>query len=208
MSYSELTERQRELLQYIEKTLQKEQRFPSYREMAKALGVSAVGTVQDHMSALEDQGIVEKSGKSWRLSGARQAPSISVPIVGEVAAGALQDAYEVAMGATTISPELLRTKSLKSNDLFALKVRGESMIDAGIQPGDLVIIQKSGDWKSGDVVVADVEGEATLKELQMPKKSGEPIKLVPHNSKLETILIPANEKFRILGKVISLQRYF
>jgi repressor LexA len=208
MSYSELTERQRELLQYIEKSVHREQRFPSYREMAKALGVSAVGTVQDHMGALEERGIIEKSGKSWKLSGARQAPSISVPIVGEVAAGQLQDAYEVAMGATTLSPELLKSKSVRSQDLFALKVRGESMIDAGIQPGDLVIIQKSGDWRTGDIVVADVEGESTLKELQLPKKSGDPIKLIPHNAKLETILIPANEKFRILGKVISLQRYF
>ena len=176
--------------------------------MAKAWGVSAVGTVQDHMGALEERGIIEKTGKSWRLSGARQAPSISVPIVGEVAAGALQDAYEMAMGATTLSPELLKTKNIKTQDLFALKVRGDSMIDAGIQAGDLVIIQKSGDWKSGDIVVADVEGESTLKELLLPKKSGDPINLIPHNAKLDTILIPANEKFRILGKVISLQRYF
>jgi repressor LexA len=208
MSYQELTQRQRDLLTFIEKTVQQEQRFPSYREMAKALGVSAVGTVQDHMGALEERGIVEKSGKSWRLSGARQSPSISVPIVGEVAAGALQDAYEVAMGATTLSPELLKSRNLRTQDLFALKVRGESMIDAGIQPGDLVIIQRGNDCRSGDIVVADVEGETTLKELALPKKSSDPIRLIPHNSKLSEIQIPANEKFKILGKVISLQRYF
>ncbi len=209
MAYQELTQRQRDLLQFIEESVQREQRFPSYREMAKALGVSAVGTVQDHMGALEERGIVEKQGKSWRLSGARQSPSISVPIVGEVAAGALQDAYEVAMGATTISPELLKAaRNPKAQDLFALRVRGESMIDAGIQPGDLVIIQKGSDCRSGDFVVADVDGEATLKEIALPKKSSDPIRLIPHNKKLSEIRIPANEKFKILGKVISLQRYF
>jgi repressor LexA len=112
------------------------------------------------------------------------------------------------MGATTLSPELLRTKNVRGQDLFALKVRGESMIEAGIQPGDLVIVQKGSDCKNGDIVVADIEGEATLKELQLPKKSGEPIRLLPHNSKMAAIQIPATEKFRILGKLISLQRYF
>lgn len=202
-----LTERQRELLEYLQNYVSQEQRFPSYREMAKALRVSAVGTVQDHVQALIDNGSLEKEGRKLRLAQNRQVPVLTVPIVGEVAAGALQDAFEVALGALTVSPDLL-SENARPQDLFALRVRGESMIDAGINPGDLLVIHKGARVRSGDFVVADYEGEATVKEIELPKSKSSPIKLIPHNSSMKPIEIPANEKFQVLGKVISVQRYY
>ncbi len=204
---SSLTERQRELLEYLQECVNQEQRMPSYREMAKAMGVSAVGTIQDHIQALIDNEYIEKDGRKLRLAQMRQVPVFTVPIVGEVAAGSLQDAFEVALGALTLSPDML-SKNSKPQNLFALKVRGESMIDAGINPGDLIVVDRGLQARSGDFVVADYEGEATVKELDLPKKKGMPVRLLPHNSEMEPIEVPANEKLRILGKVVSVQRYY
>jgi repressor LexA len=202
-----ITDRQRELLEYLQAYVNKEQRFPSYREMAKALHVSAVGTVQDHIQSLVDGGYLEKEGRKLRLAQSRQVPVMTVPIVGEVSAGSLQDAFEVALGAVTLTPEMLR-ETPKPQDLFALRVRGESMIEAGINPGDLVVINKGSSVRSGDFVVADVDGEATVKEIELPKNKTLPIKLIPHNSRLSVIEVAQNEKFRILGKVVSVQRFY
>jgi len=202
-----LTDRQRELLEFIQSHVSQEQRFPSYRDMAKAMKVSAVGTIQDHVQALVDNGSLEKDGRKLRLAQNRQIPVLTVPIVGEVAAGALQDAFEVALGAVTVTPELLKERA-GPQDLFALRVRGESMIDAGIQQGDLIIVHKSARVKNGDFVVADYDGEATVKELGLPKTKGAPVLLIPHNSRMSPIEVPASEKLKILGKVVSVQRFY
>jgi repressor LexA len=202
-----LTERQRELLEFIQAHVSQEQRFPSYRDMAKAMNVSAVGTIQDHVQALVENGSLEKDGRKLRLAQNRQIPVLTVPIVGEVAAGSLQDAFEVALGAVTVTPELLKERA-GPQDLFALRVRGESMIDAGIQQGDLIIVHKGARVRSGDFVVADYDGEATVKELELPKTKGAPIKLIPHNSRMSPIELDPSEKFKILGKVVSVQRFY
>jgi len=201
-----LTHRQLELLRYIESVIQSEQRVPSYREMAKALNLSAVGSIQDLVKTLIEKEFLEKGEKGLRLAGARQSPVMTIPIVGEVAAGAMQDAFEVAMGSLPLSPDLLPARST-SEDFFALRVSGESMIDAGILPRDILVIYKKARVRSGDIVVASHRGEATVKEYRAPKKSGDAVELIPHNKKLKPILVPANEEFQILGKVISVQRY-
>lgn len=202
-----LTDRQRELLEYLQECVSQEQRMPSYREMAKAMGVSAVGTIQDHIQALIENGSLEKDGRKLKLAQLRQVPVLTVPIVGEVAAGSLQDAFEVALGALTLSPDMLG-KHTKPQDLFALKVCGESMIEAGINPGDLIVVDKGISPRNGDFVVVDLEGEATVKELDMPRKKGMPVRLLPHNSDMEPIEVAADEKLRFLGKVVSVQRYY
>jgi len=195
------------LLEYLQDYVSREQRFPSYRDMAKAMGVSAVGTIQDHIQALVDNGSIEKEGRKLRLTQNRQASAISVPIVGEVAAGALQDAFEVSLGALTITPDMMREKA-SPKDLFALRVRGESMIDAGINPGDLLVIHKEARVRNGDFVVVDYDGEATVKEIELPKLKSSPVRLIPHNSTMQPIEVPATEKLRILGKVVSVQRFY
>lgn len=202
-----LSDRQRELLQLIESSVQQEQRVPSYREMAKKLGVSAVGTIQDHIQALIRFGYLEKKGKTLRLSGHRQGPSLNVPIIGEVAAGAMQDAFEVALGTLQVNPNTIKNPKASEN-YFALKVRGESMIEAGIFEGDFLIVDKSAKTRSGDIVVAAHLNEATVKTIQYPKAKSDPITLIPENRSMKPILIRANEDFSVLGKVVALQRFY
>lgn len=212
----ELTARQRELLEFIRETVSGEGRMPSYREMAVALGVSAVGTVQDHVHALVDAGHLEREtigGKTLlKIAEARRVPAVGVPILGEVAAGSLQDAYEVSLGTLPLSPEFLpsslKSKSASAGDsLFALRVKGDSMIDAGIHAKDFVIVQRGATVRNGDIVVASVRGEATVKEIQMPKRSGDPLILIPHNSRLKPIEVTPDENVQILGKVVAVHRY-
>lgn len=207
MSSKNLSDRQRELLKLIENSVQQEQRVPSYREMAKKLGVSAVGTIQDHIGALVRFGYLEKKGRAIRLSGHRQSPSLNIPIVGEVAAGALQDAFEVALGTLQVSPATLRHPK-DSEAYFALKVRGESMIEAGIYEGDFLVIDKNAKTKSGDIVVAQYQNEATVKTIQYPKNKNDVITLIPHNRTMKPMQVKASEEFQVLGKVVSLQRYY
>jgi repressor LexA len=202
-----LSDRQRELLQIIEQGIQQEQRMPTYREMAERLNVSAVGTVQDHIQALIRCGYLEKKGRKLRLSGHRQSPTINIPIIGEVAAGSLQDAFEVALGTLQVSPNTIRNPK-GSEAYFALKVRGESMIDIGIFEGDFLIVDKAARTKSGDVVVAQHHNEATVKTIQYPKTKNEPLLLIPQNARMKPISIKPNEDFNVLGKVVALQRFY
>ncbi|HVJ65555.1 MAG TPA: transcriptional repressor LexA [Bdellovibrionota bacterium] len=202
-----LSERQKELLNFIEACVHQEQRIPSYREMAKHLGVSAVGTIQDHIHALTKFGYLEKKGRSLRLSGHRQSPTMSIPIVGEVAAGALQDAFEVALGTLQVSPATIRNPK-NSGAYFALKVRGESMIDIGIYEGDYLVVDREAKTKSGDVVVAQHLNQATVKTIQYPKSKSDPVALIPQNAKMKPILVDPDEEFQVLGKVVALQRFY
>jgi repressor LexA len=205
--HSSLSPRQLELLEYIQETCHNEHRMPSYREMAKALDVSAVGTIQDHVNVLVEKGHLVKDGRNLKLTENRSSPMLSVPIVGEVAAGSLQDAYEVALGTIAVSPHLLDRKAA-ANDFFALRVKGESMVDAGIYHGDYVVVRKNVRPKTGDFVVADVNGEATVKELKLPSGGENRVTLIPHNTSLKPILVDADENFKILGRVVAVQRYF
>jgi repressor LexA len=181
--------------------------MPSYREMAKALGVSAVGTIQDHIKALIEEGYLSKGERGVMLAEERQSPYIGVPIVGEVAAGTLTDAFEVSMGTLPL-PRTEAGVSAKTNPdhFFALRVSGESMRDAGIFPHDFVIVNRKSPVKNGDIVVASVNAEATVKEIKFLKNGG--CELIPHNSRFEVIKVaPQNDAFRLLGKVVSIQRY-
>jgi repressor LexA len=182
--------------------------MPSYREMAKALKVSAVGTIQDLVQILIERGCLCKDGRNLKLAENRSGPMFSVPIVGEVAAGALQDAYEIALGTLPISPLLLHSSKSDNNAYFALRVKGESMIEAGIHHGDFVVVRRNARVKSGDIIVAAWQGEATVKEVQFPDKaSGNKVHLIPKNRSMKTIVVPADEDFSILGKVVCVQRY-
>ncbi len=202
-----ITSRQRELLEYVQKTVHGEQRMPSYREMAKALGVSAVGTIQDHIKALIEEGYLLKSEKGLSLCEERQVSYIGVPIIGEVAAGTLTDAFEEALGTLPLPRiEMGLNARTSPENFFALRVSGESMKDAGIFPKDFVIVNKKASIKNGDIVVAALNSEATVKEIKFLKNGG--CELIPHNSRFESIKIaPQTENFKLLGKVISVQRY-
>ncbi len=198
---SQLTERQKELLEHIRSQVASYGRMPSFREMAKALDVKAVGTIQDHVKALIQKGHLTYEQEHLCLVELPRVDNfMEVPIIGEVAAGSLQEAIELNLGTLPF------WASKPSKSLFALKVHGESMIEAGIFPKDTIVADSKLGVKSGDIAVVSVSGEATVKEIHWPKKKSDPVCLRPRNSSMKDILVEPTSEFRVLGKVVALHR--
>lgn len=200
---AQLSKRQSELLDYIEKVVGNDHRMPSYREMATALKLSAVGSVQDLVRALIAKNYLQKNGKHLTLSRRRQSPVTHVPLVGVVAAGGLTPSFESQLGVLAVSSQLISSK--KSKNLFALRVQGQSMIDAGIFEGDFVFVSSKESIKSGDTVVVRMGEETTVKEIYFKSKG---ITLRPRNAKLSDMHFDENasKELNILGKVMMVQR--
>ena len=194
-----LSPKQLAVLECIQDETSQLGRPPTYRELAHALGGVAVGTVQDHIRALLKKGFLEKmEGLSRGFRLIHQRGTHEVPLLGRVPAGRPIEAIEQAQGSISV-PASLR------GDLFALRVVGESMIDAGILDGDLVVVRQGPHAENGDIVVAMIDGEATVKYLE--RKSGH-VRLLPANSKFKPIEIPAHSENVIQGKVVSVQRFY
>ncbi|MFT4570776.1 MAG: repressor LexA [Hyphomicrobiaceae bacterium] len=179
-----------------------EGRPPSVREVAAAMGFSAVQTAAQHLQTLVGEGLLNKEpgrARGFRLPErrGRSAPTRLVPLVGQVQAGALTLALEEPEGYIAVQSQR------NANDLFALHIRGLSMRDAGIQPGDIAIVRRQSDASSGDLVVAMVDEEATVKTL---RRRGRRIELHPANPDFEPI-IPNPNDIEILGKVVEIRRY-
>ena len=200
---SALTSRQAELLCFIEGVANVEHRMPSYREMAAALKLSAVGSIQDLIKALLQKKYLTKQGRHIVLSAKRQSSVLQVPLLGVVAAGSLSEAIEHPMGVMAFSKQLVPAK--KNSRFFALRVQGESMIEAGIYQGDYVLVDAGSEARSGDTVVARFRGEATLKEIFFKSKE---IVLHPRNKTLKDIVIFEEQRseLEVLGKVLLVQR--
>ena len=175
---------------------------PTIREVQRAFRFKAVETARAHLEALVQEGrLMKRPGESRgfllpELEGLR-APKL-VPILGRVHAGALSTAIEDLDG--YISVEIEERKG----DHFALRVKGQSMTGAGIYPEDLVIVRRQTTARSGEIVVALVEDEATVKRLRI--KDGR-IELHPENSDFD-VIVPARFQCMILGKVIESRRSF
>ena len=179
---------------------------PSLREVRDHFGFRAVETVRAHLAVLVEEGrLVRQPGRSrgFRLPEARSLLRNSpagIPILGEVAAGGFEEAIENPQGKLPMDiPD-----SRELSDYFALRVRGESMTGAGIFPGDTVIVDRRTRPLSGQIVVALLEGEATVKRLVLGTDT---LELHPENPDFE-ILCPSPESCRILGKVVELRRRF
>ena len=148
------------MLAIIEAEISKSGRPPTYRDIAHQCGYDAVGTVQDHIRALIRKGFLHKEpGVARGIRLAHRTESIDVPILGAVPAGRPIEAIEEGW-VTSPSPPSWR------GDLYALRVTGESMIEAGILDGDFVIVHKQADARHGDIIVAMIDGEATVKTLE------------------------------------------
>lgn len=198
-SENPLSDKQLAVLECIRDALAQSGRPPTYREIARELGYDAVGTVQDHVNALIKKGFLEKPegfSRGFRL--AFQRGSREIPLLGRVPAGRPIEAIVEAQGSVPV-PSNLR------GELFALRVTGESMIEAGIMDGDTVIVRKQSHAEDGEIVVAMIEGEATVKFLE--KKSGR-IRLLPANPRFQPIEVPASTGDLIQGKVVSVQRFY
>ncbi|HUT79014.1 MAG TPA: transcriptional repressor LexA [Polyangia bacterium] len=176
-------------------------RPPTVREVQSAFGFRSVQSAREHLEGLVADGRLAKEpgvSRGYRLpDGAAGFPAALVPVLGQVQAGALTTAVE--------DPEegFLRVEGRPDGeDLFALRVRGESMTGAGILPGDLVIARRQPDADHGDIVVALVDDEATVKTLF---KRGRRVELRPANPGFEPI-VPDPSTLRLLGRVIEVRR--
>lgn len=172
---------------------------PSVREICAAVGLKSTSSVQAHLDALEQEGYISRDPmlkRSIRIVG--QAENITqVPIVGTVTAGAPILAVESIEGYFPYTGNVSRDKPL-----FALHVRGESMIEAGILDGDLVIAEKTPFARNGEIVVALIDDEATVKTFY--KENGY-YRLQPENSTYEPIIV---NDVSILGRVVAVMRYY
>jgi repressor LexA len=181
-----------------------EGRPPTIREVQRAFRFRAVETARAHLDALVREGrLAKRDGEARGLELPELATSERVglprlvPILGRVQAGALSTATEDLEGYVPIE---VRT----SGEVFALRVRGESMKGAGIFPGDLVLVRRQEEARSGEIVVALVEDEATVKRLRIRNRR---IELHPENPEFE-VIVPQPGACTILGKVIEVRRIF
>lgn len=201
-STQNLTPQQQALWEYVVRVFNQRGVPPSYREIQKQFQYKSVGTVQDHVQALLNKGFLKKTYNphSKRAIGfiPQYASKPSLAVLGEVAAGSPRESFSVELGTLNLGYES------SPHNHFALRVVGDSMIEVGILEGDHVIVQKDAIIQSGDIVVAVLEGEVTVKRLQ--KKKGK-VFLVPENKTMSPIEVETAD-FHIQGKVISLQRKF
>ena len=194
-----MKEREQSVYEYVVKTIRENGYSPSVRDIKEALGFKSTSNVQAYLSRLEERGLLYKeSGKSrtLRIGGEGEESFARIPILGNVAAGELSFAEENYDGYINfcVSP------SLAGESLFALRVHGTSMRDAGILDGDILIVEKTPYAENGDIVVAMAENETTVKKYY--KENGK-FRLQPQNDEFEPIIL---DEVEILGKVIAAMR--
>jgi repressor LexA len=198
-----LTSRQQKLLAYILDSIRSGGRPPTIREICRAFGYRSTGTARDHLRALEVKGHLKKlPGKSRGLV-PRNWPQVlraefpPMPILGRVPAGGPLLAEENIEGSLDLTEEFAGQK------VFALKVHGDSMIDAGICEDDLVVVRAQNHAEEGQIVVALVDGEATVKHLA--RRNGK-LWLQPANTRYQPI--PVEGDIKVLGRVIGVIRSY
>lgn len=202
--YEDLTQKQIEILYYIKNQVQKQGYPPSVREICKGVSLKSTSTVHSHLETLEVKGYIRKDPTKPRAieildrdGDSLFAPkkTIDVPVIGKVTAGQpilavehIEDTYPVPIDMAEKGP------------LFILKVQGDSMIEAGILDDDYVLVKQQNQAMNGDIIVALLEEEATIKRFFKEKNC---IRLQPENQSMSPIL---TKDVKVLGKVIGLYR--
>lgn len=182
----ELSERQRDVLEYIKSQLKQRGYPPSVREIGQALGMSSSSTVHMHLTQLEEKGWIKKDPTKPRAIEILDSEdehieeTISLPIIGRVAAGTPITAVENVDGFFSVSADFLGRGSH-----YILQVRGDSMIEAGILDGDMVIVRSQEVANNGEIVIAMLDGEATVKRYY---RKEDYIELRPENSAMKPII--------------------
>jgi len=200
-----LTDRQREVLEFIQSFTETHGVPPTVREIGGRFHVTPRAAF-DHLRALERKGYLRRRSTEGRTSraltlAARPSPAREVPILGRIAAGMPLLADENREGALPLDPAWIGGRG---DDVFGLRVRGESMINAHIVEGDLVLVRRQDHAQSGDIVVALVDGEATVKRFA---REGHAVLLRPEHPTMAPIVVREGEKeLRILGKVVGVVR--
>ncbi|MGH3443139.1 MAG: transcriptional repressor LexA [Nitriliruptorales bacterium] len=207
--HDELTPRQRRVLEVIHSHLEEHGYPPSVREIGEVVGLSSPSSVHAHLATLEDKGFLRRDPSKPRALEVRidpdsdldlrPAPARNVPLIGEIAAGAPVVAEERVEALLPLPRELVG-----EGDLFMLRVRGESMIEAGVLPGDLVVVRQQATVEQGEMCAVLIDGDATVKFFRRTR-SGE-IFLDPANPAFEPIPLDANQAVAIIGKVVTVLR--
>lgn len=207
---TDLTKRQQAVLQFITSFTDAEGRSPTLTEVARGVGSSAVSTIHKHVQHLMDKGYLARShgkGNNLVLTGegpeeaeatAPRSGARMLPFCGDVAAGT-----PLIPESRAIPVEVPNSIHREKGELFVLRVRGDSMVEDAILDGDLVVLQRKGDYRNGDRVVALLDGEeATLKEFRRDAKG---VWLVPHNPELEPKCY-SPDRVQIQGTLVGLMR--
>ena len=196
-----LTKKQDQIFEFIRKHVQDTGYPPTVREIGADFGISEKGAY-DHLNAIEKKGYIRRIPKKPRAIEILEfvpqklpQAAVEVPIVGRVAAGEPILASENVEGTLPVPREVV-----KEDTCFALRINGKSMVDAGIFEGDLVIVRSQNYADTGDIVVALLEDEATVKRFF---REGNKIRLQPENSMMSPIIV---NDAQILGKVVGLFR--
>lgn len=203
----QLNKRQIDILEFIRSFIREKGYPPSVREIGKAVGLSSSASIHTHLQKLEAGGYIQRNPSKPRAlevlqdSSLRQQTMIPIPLVGSVTAGQPILAEENIESTYPLPASLLGVKN--NDDLFMLTVTGDSMIDAGIFDGDIVLVRQQKSANNGDIVVAMIveDGEATVKRFF---REDNRIRLQPENDALEPIY---SSDVMILGKVIGVFRF-
>lgn len=192
-----LSEKQNEIFKYIKEILSQRGIAPSVREIGKAVGLSSTSSVQYNLNALEEAGYIKRDAnlkRTIRICGSAESVS-HIPLVGTVTAG-------VPILATQQIEDYIAISGVSGTNLFALHVKGDSMINAGIYDGDIVVVEQTPVAKNGEIIVALINDEATVKRFY--KEKGH-FRLQPENDKYEPIIV---DECAVLGRVKTLIRSY
>lgn len=194
-----LTRRQREILDFINRKIDGRGFPPTIRDIGKAFEIKSPNGVMCHLKALEKKGFISRQGKSARaIQVSERLSSHGMPFKGLVAAGAPMPAVE--------QDERFEFQELfPGSGQYALKVRGQSMIDAHIEDGDIIIVRDQQDAANGEKVVAVVDGEVTLKVIQRKKDA---VHLIPANGTMAAIVVDPSKDIRIVGVLAGVVRKY
>ena len=209
---NELNKREKAILKYIEKQIKENGYPPSVREIGKGVGLSSTATVHTYITGLEKKGYIKKENQKGRtlkllkggLDGQQKIEEktaysgkelVDVPVIGKITAGAPILAVENVTDTFPIPLDFVG-----NSESFMLTVRGESMIEAGILDGDYILVRKQDIARNGEIVVALIEDEATVKTFYREKDH---VRLQPENSTMDPIIVP---DCKILGRVCGVFR--
>lgn len=194
------SEKQAAILEFIRSELELKGYPPSVREICDAVGLRSTSSVHAHLTALEKKGLIRRDSTKPRALELLDGPVTrgkSIPLVGKVTAGLPILATENIEDYLVMPQHLLG-----QSNMFALRVQGQSMIEAGILDGDIIIVRQQEDAENGDIVVAMIEDEATVKRIYFEKDH---VRLQPENSSMAPIYA---ESVQVLGRLVALFRQF
>lgn len=202
MNQGKITAKQQEILEYIKDTILKKGYPPTVREICEAVRLKSTSSVHSHLETLERNGYIRRDPTKPRAMeilddtfGLTRREMVQVPMIGTVAAGLPILAEENIEDYFPIPAELL-----PNSQTFMLRIKGNSMINAGIFEGDRVIVEQTSTAENGDIVVALIDDSATVKRFY---KEGDHYRLQPENDSMDPIIVP---NLNVLGKVIALFR--